>query len=113
MDQRDHVGDADVWALNWMPFRKRVEYFKAMHVFKVRKSIAPAYISRHFELVSGVHSYGLRQSDRNFSLSNCSFPPKSFTRSAISLWNSLPSHLKKIESFVLFKKGLLAFLKQN
>ena len=112
-DQRDHVGEADVWAMGWMPFRKRVEFFKAVHVFKVKKSTAPSYISRHFELVSGVHSYGLRHADRNFSLSNCQFPPKSFTRSAISLWNSLPSHLKEIDSLILFKKRLITFLKQH
>ena len=66
-----------------MPFQRRVDFFKAMHVFKVKKSIAPSYISSHFKLISGVHSYGLRQSDRNFSLAYCIFPPKLFTRSAI------------------------------
>ena len=112
MGPREHVGDADVWALGWMPFQRRVDFFKAMHVFKVRKSIAPSYISSHFKLISGTHSYGLRQSDRNFSLAGCPFPPKSFTRSAIVLWNSLPSQLKATETYRVFRKGLTAFFKQ-
>ena len=113
MDWREHVGEADVWALGWMPFHRRVDYFKAVHVFKVQKSAAPAYISCNFNRVSSVHSHTLRQSDRNFSLSSCSFPPKSFTYSAIVFWNSLPLQLKATESFHPFKKGLTAFLRRD
>ena len=113
MGPREHVGDDDVWTLGWMPFHRRVDYFKAMHVFKVRKSLAPPYISERLRLISGVHSHGLRQADRNFSLVGCQFPPKSFTRSAIVLWNSLPSQLKVTESYAVFRKGLTAFLKQD
>ena len=113
MGQRQHVGDDDLWALGWMPFHRRVDFFKAMHVFKLRRSTAPSYISEHFRLVSNVHSHGLRQSDTNFSLSSCQFPPKSFTRSAIVLWNSLPSQLKATESYSVFRKGLTAFFKQD
>ena len=113
LDWREHVGEADVWTLGWMPFHRRVEFFKAVHVFKVQKSAAPAYISCNFNRVSSVHSHTLRQSDRNFSLSSCSFPPKSFTYSAIVFWNSLPLQLKATESFHPFKKGLTAFLRRD
>ena len=110
---REHVEDAHVWDLGWMPFHKRVDFFKAMHVFKVKKSNAPSYLSRNFKLISETHSHSLRQSDRNFSLAACPFPPKSFTRSAIVLWNSLPAQLKETESYAIFRKGLTAFLKQD
>ena len=57
LGQREHVGDDDVWALGWMPFH-RVDFFKAMHVFKIRKSTAPSYISEHFKPISEIHSHG-------------------------------------------------------
>ena len=66
MGPREHVADGDVWALGWMPFSKRVEFFRGMHVFKVKKLLAPTYISSHFKLVSSVHSYGLRQCNTNW-----------------------------------------------
>ena len=78
-----------------------------------KKSLAPSYISSHFRLVSSVHSYGLRQCNMNYSLSGCPFPPKSFTRSAILFWNSLPSELKSSESLRIFRKGLISYLKQD
>ena len=113
MGPREHVEDGDIWALGWMPFHKRVEFVGAMHVFKIKKSLAPSYISSHFRLVSSVHSYGLRQCNMNYSLSGCPFPPKSFTRSAILFWNSLPSELKSSESLRIFRKGLISYLKQD
>ena len=112
-DRREHVEEADVWDLGWMPFQKRARFFMAMHVFKIRWSTAPAYISENFQLISRTHSHGIRQSESNFSLSRCTFPVKSFTHNAIVLWNSLPSQLKATESYNVFKKGLTAFLKHD
>ena len=110
---REHVGDDDVWTLGWMPFYKRVQFFGAMHIFKVRQSQAPSYLTTHFRLVSDVHSHGLRQSGHNFSLVGCPFPPRSFTRNAISFWNSLPTQLKATEARMVFRKGLISHLKQD
>ena len=109
---REHIEDIHVWDLGWMPFHRKVDFFKAMHVFKVKKSAAPSYLSHNFRLVSDTHTHSLRQSDRNFSLAACPFPPKSFTCSATVLWNSLPADLKATESYAVFRKGLTAFLKQ-
>ena len=113
MGPREHVGDVDIWALGWMPFPKRVQFYEAMHVFRVRRSQAPSYISENFRLVSSIHSHGLRQSGYNYSLAGSRFPPQSFTRNAISFWNSLPIQLKSTESRNVFRKGLISHLKKD
>ena len=110
MGPREHVADAEISSLGWLPFQKRVEFFVLMHVYKVRKALSPAYISRNFVLLSDVHSHSLRQSDLNYSIAHCSFPPGSFTRTAITWWNRLPADLKQIDSVALFRKCLKAFL---
>ena len=110
MGPREHVGDGEIHSLGWLPFPRRVDFFKMMHVFKVKKTIAPSYISQNFRLVSQTHSYGLRQSGQNFSLALCPFPPRSFTRSAICLWNSLPNEVKVTDERKAFRKRLIDFL---
>ena len=113
MGPREHIGDGEICSLGWLPFPRRVDYFKMMHVFKVKKAIAPSYICQNFKFVSETHSYGLRQSSLNFSLAGCTFPSRSFTRSAICLWNSLPIELKEIDEHKAFRKRLINFLKSN
>ena len=79
MGLREHVGDGEISSLGWLPFPKRVNFDKIMHLFKFRGNIAPSYISQNFKLVSDTHSYGLRQACQNYSLARCPFPPHSFT----------------------------------
>ena len=113
MGPREHVGHDEIWALGWMPFQKRVEFFGGMHVFKIKKLLAPSYLSSHFKLVSSVHSYGLRQCDFNYSLYGCPFPVRSFIRGAIVFWNSLPADLKLTVSLPTFRRGLISHLRTN
>ena len=61
MGPREHVGDDEIRSLGWLPFPKRVDFFKMMHVFKVRKNIAPSYISQNFQLVNERDSLSLKQ----------------------------------------------------
>ena len=90
MHPRQHVADVEILSLGWLPLPWRVDYFLLMHVMKAKLSLSPAYIASNFTCLSEVHSYGLRQSEVNFSLSCCSFPFGSFTRTATTLWNKLP-----------------------
>ena len=113
MGPRDHVADGEILSLGWLPFYKRVEFFVLMHVKKVRLSLSPAYIKRNFVPQSDVHSYGLRQSGFNYSVARCSFPPGSFTRTAITFWNSLSAELKAVDSIKVFRKRLLVYLRSN
>ena len=113
MGPREHVADAEIMCLGWLPIPQRVEFFLLMHLMKARLSLSPRYISRNFIHHSDVHSYGLRQSNINFSLSSCQFPVGSFTRTAIAHWNSLPIELKHIRSLVTFRQRLCAFLKSR
>ena len=112
MGPREHVGDGEIRSTGWLPFPRRVDYFKAMHVFRVKNLMAPSYLCQNFQLVSSVLSYSLRGSDVNFSLRACPFPPNTFTRSAIALWNSLPLDLKLIRSLNIFRRSLASFMKK-
>ena len=112
MGPREHVGNGKIRYTSWLPFPRRVDYFKAMHVFRVKNLMAPSYLCQNFRLVSSVLSYSLRGSDVNFSLRACPFPPNTFTRSAIVLWNSLPLDLKLIRSLNIFRRSLASFMKK-
>ena len=35
MGPREHVGNGKIRYTSWLPFPRRVDYFKAMHVFRV------------------------------------------------------------------------------
>ena len=113
MNPRQHVADGEILSLGWLPLQQRVDYFLLMHVMKVKLSLSPAYIASHFTHLSDVHSYGLRQSEVNFSLSTCNFPSGSFTRTAITLWNKLPFDLKQCDKLLDFKKRLMSHLKNR
>ena len=110
LSHRGHVGPKELTGLSWLPFPLRVKYFNLVHTFKVKAGLSPSYLSENFTNVSSVHSYNLRQSGLNFSLAKCSSPIGTFSREAISGWNSLPSDLKSIRSLPLFKTRLKTFL---
>ena len=111
MGAREHVAEGDIFSLGWLPIWRRAEYFMTMHAARVKMSISPGYIAQNFVLASDAHSYGLRQHEYNFSISSCHFPVCSFTRTAIKLWNSLPSELKQIGNIAVFRRRLKAFMK--
>jgi hypothetical protein len=103
---RDHVGDSKFSGLSWLPFPKRVTFFRMSHISKIRKHLAPSYLVANFQNISEVHSHRVRQGDVNSSLSNCKFLPGTFTRTAISEWNALPSGLKHVSLLPVFKNRL-------
>ena len=109
-EPRHHLELSDFKRLRWMVVPDRVNYFKLIHVFKIKHGLAPSYLSNRFTSVAETHSYNTRGSRRNFSLSGDIGSLTSFSYTAIKLWNDIPSSLKEIDSLVLFKKRLREYL---
>ena len=110
-ESRHHVGPSELLSLSWLSIRKRVDYFKLIHLFKIKHGNGPQYLRSSIVSVSEAHSYGTRGSRANFhmskSLSRC---PSSFAFSCVKRWNALPSRIKTIDSLPAFKRELKKFL---
>ena len=102
-----HVTLSDFKQLSWMTFSDRVKYFKLCLVFKIRKGLAPSYLSQGFRPILDCHSHATRASTYDYLVSgDISTSPTSFTYTAVKHWNSLPPSLKCIPSLMNFKKRL-------
>ena len=114
LDPRSHVDLVDLKGLSWMRIADRVSFFKLLHVFKIRKNLAPTYLSERFTDVQQVHAYNTRGSRRNFSLSSDnSGSLLTFSYSAAKLWNDLPDYLKEIGNLPNFRTRLRDFILQS
>ena len=107
MDFREHVGLSHLRNVSWLSISDRVSFFKLLQLFKIRHDLAPSYLKDKFVEVSLTHVHNTRGSTSNYHVSHSvSVSHDTFTYSAISLWNALPSHLKLIETLPVFKKRL-------
>ena len=111
---RQHVDSHDFKKLSWMRLSDRVNYFKLLHVFKLRNRLAPVYLSRRFTLVEQEHEYNTHGRGRNFAItSNISDSLATFSYTAAILWNGLPSYLKEFTSLNLFRNRLRVYIMQS
>ena len=107
----DHVGFQELKQLSWLSIPDRVNFFKLVHVFKIRCGTSPVYLSANFKPVQLAHSYGTRGSSYNYFISkDIARSSKSFVFTAVKLWNGLPVYLKQIESVSVFKVKLKEYL---
>ena len=70
---RSHVGIPEINAVGWLYFPERVKFFKLCHLFKVKKGLAPSYLSRDFVPTRNIHSHLTRGSDLNNSADSHEF----------------------------------------
>ena len=111
LDSRGHIGDRELFSLSWLTIPDRVAYFKLMHIFKIRHNLAPRYLMPNFASISTTHSHFTRGSGHNYHVSKeIARSQNGFAFTAIKIWNSLPDHIKEIDSIVVFKKKLKEFL---
>ena len=107
MDFRQHVGLKELCQFSWLSVPDRVKYFKLLHIFRIRHSLAPRYLMSNFKAVSDAHTHNTRGSSFNYSISKeLSLSPSTFSYTAIKAWNSLPNSLKSIDNLALFKRRL-------
>ena len=111
LDSRDHVGQETLNKLNMLFVKDPVTQLKMNHVFNIYNHRSTAYLSNHFQCFADIHGYATRNSPCNFIL------PKSkgqacntFYFTGIKEWNSLPNHIKSLETSQLFKCAIKNFL---
>ena len=114
MDFREHVSLADFHRLKWLSIPDRVSYFKLLHLFKIRNNLAPSYLKVNFCPIADAHSYNTRGRNLNYHVSkDVSMCPRSFSFTAIKLWNALPLELKSIQQLPIFKRKLKEYLSRR
>ncbi|KXJ14933.1 hypothetical protein AC249_AIPGENE3691 [Exaiptasia diaphana] len=110
---RDHITPL-LKDLHWLPVRQRINYKILLLTFKALHGLTPSYIS---ELIS-VHT---NLKERFVPLKNYSYVSvkpysmktygsRSFSVAAPTLWSSLPSDLRNMDSLLSFKKELKTYL---
>ena len=92
-----------------MTIPDRVRFFAILHVFRIRKGLAPPYLGRGFVKISAVHNYMTRGSAFDYHISREDVPG-GFSYFSKIQWNSLPVNLKTIDSEAVFRVRLKRFL---
>ena len=110
-DCRHHVGLVELQSLSWLSIPDRVKYFSLVHLFRIKRGLAPHYLRVNIASVSDTHAHNTRGSNSNFHVSkSMSHMPSSFAFSGVRHWNGLPASLKSIDSLVIFKRELRKYL---
>ena len=107
---REHVGDAEIVGIGWLPLPRRALTLQLGHLFKVKIGQAPSYLTGCFNHISEAHGYNTRGSDLNYSANHVSFPPGTFHHSTVREWNRLPNDLKSCRTLPVFKQKLRQYM---
>lgn len=92
--------------LNWLPFPQRIEFHKAILLYKIFSNQAPIYLNDIFTPVSSVHSLSLRSTTDKHLYSprpKTETFRKTFLYSGSKLWNSIPNHVRNAPTLSQFK----------
>ena len=95
--------------LGWQPINKRLAYSKAVFTYKALKGQTPQYISELLKPVAETHDRHLRSSSNGtlaVPKSRTSVFDRSFSVSALGLWNSLPIDIRNSTTLNGFKNCL-------
>ena len=108
---REHVTPMLI-QLHWLPVKARIEYKTAVLCFKCINNTAPSYLRDM--LGEYVPSRPLRSANKRLLKPVTSKSQKvggrAFSHHAPSLWNSLPSHLRELNTLSKFKTALKTYL---
>ena len=89
-----------------VPIYKRIQYHKALLVYKSKSGLAPEYLSKAIVPTNSNQSYNTRFSSQDNLIlpkPNTELYKSSFSYSGPKLWNSLTSEIKKSNSICEFK----------
>ena len=98
--------------LEWLKVDKKVTFDVAVHVFKVKSKLFPAWymhLPTHSEVLG--HTYTTRhQCNLHVPLIHTDTGGRSFIVLGPKVWNALPSDVKSSNTLASFKKRLKVFL---
>ena len=98
-------------SLHWLNVEKRIQYQKAILVFKSVNGMVPNYLEENFHFTNN-QNYNLRSADEkllNLPKPKTNFLKKTFTYSGSQIWNSLPNEIKMSNTLVSFKTKCYKF----
>ena len=103
--------------LKWMQFPQRVQYQKAIMMYKIFNNLAPEYLQGLFQHTADIHQRALRSTSDNLLYipkPNIEQFRNTLSYSGSKIWNSIPEHIKHSESVAHFKQRYLEwFFTQN
>ena len=109
----DHISPV-LHKLHWLPVSSRIEFKIATLAFKVLKFQQPAYI---YDLIAPyIPPRSLRSSNKNLLIVLdilSEMGRRSFSFASLSIWNSLPQHIRSSDSLPAFRDLLKTFLYQK
>ena len=70
---RQHVGLEDFKSLSWLTTPDRVKFFKLVHLFRIKRGLAPHYLRTNLTSVSDAHRHNTRGSTSNYHVSRSLF----------------------------------------
>ena len=106
----DHISPT-LKQLKLLPVSKLIYLKDAVLTYKCMHNQAPRYLSALFRKRSTIHSHNTRYNNNlQIPRLRTAFAQNSFHYRAVSIWNSLPEHLKNCNSVKLFKLRLKSAL---
>ena len=105
----DHIKPV-LYNLHWLPVNYRIQFKILMITFKAIHGMAPSYLS-NLICIRSSSRYSLRNNDTIFlerpkGVMRTTLGARSFHASAPALWNSLPAHIRTIDSLALLRNLL-------
>ena len=115
MHSREHICQENLDLIGFLNMHDRAKQLMLNHMFNIKNTTAPQYLTQFFTLVANVHRYNTRQSRNSFAISHAlSGPTKSsFYHNATLCWNSLPLNITNIQSKVVFKQKVKRYLAEQ
>ena len=102
--------------LNWLPFDDELKLNTCCMVLKIINGLAPDYLIEKFTKVSDISVRSSRYGTVTFVCPKYNRETeggKSFTVTAIKLWNSIPTNIRLSSNFNIFKRNYRTFLTEQ
>lgn len=99
--------------LKWMTFPDRVNYQKAILVYKIMHDLTPSYLQNLFQFTSEIHTRTLRSTAENLLYipkPNCEIYRNTLAYSGSKIWNAIPESIKVSNSLPQFKQRYIKWL---
>lgn len=99
--------------LRWMTFPERVNYQKAILVYKIMHNLTPSYLQTLFQFTNEVHTRNLRSTAENLLYvpkPNYEIYRNTLAYSGSKIWNAIPESIKMSNSLSQFKQRYIQWL---
>ena len=110
--KRDHITPI-LHSLHWLPIRARIEYKLLVLGHNFFSGSCPLYLSSCLSVYSPARTLRSSSDSRVLvkpSVRTKSFGERTFSFCAPSVWNSLPHHIRYIDSLPAFKRAVKTFV---